>query len=313
MISACFDSHGDRRRAAASTGPRGLRAGLFPLPVLLAALLMALGAVRAVAEPLEVEGVSRPQYNAQLNFSASGMVYDIPVKSGQAVKKGDLLIHLDSRAEDSRIAQLRHEIRSTIKIRTLQNKIKQARLDMDRYSEALAHNAATEMEAQHARLAHALSKLALEEEEFRLEQLRRRLDELSAQREHMDLYAPCDGYIEDIFVEKGMAVDRNVPALRLVAIDPILVELTLALDKAMQLSIGDTVEVRQPGADAVLAGEVIQIARIAILSNRSQKIRVHVPNPGGMPVGLMVRVRFPHIDAGPAAVDASTEHQRRGL
>jgi RND family efflux transporter MFP subunit len=259
----------------------------------------------ASAKKLEVNGVSRPRYNAQLSFTVPGSVYEIAVKPGQTVKRGDLLMHLDSRAEDCRIAQLKSEISSTIKIRTLQSRIKQAHLDMDRFAEALRQNAATVMEFQHAQLTHDLSLLALEEEQFRIEQLKRSLNELQAQRERMYLYAPCDGYVEDISIEKGMAVDRNVPALRLVAIDPILVELTLPVEEAMQLKIGDRVEVRQPDSDTVFTGKVDQIAKIAILSNRTLKVRIHVPNPKKMPVGLMVTVFFPTIDVGNKA-DAVT-------
>lgn len=255
---------------------------------------------------LEAQGVSRPMYNAQLSFAMPGSVYAIAVKPGQAVKEGDLLMHLDSRAEDSRIELLDAEIASDIKIRTLQTRIEQARLDMNRFAGALKDKAATVMEYQHARLAHSLSVLALEEERFRIEQLKRNRSELVAHRERMYLYAPCDGYVEELLVERGMAVDRNVLALRLVALDPILVELTLPVEKAMRLNVGDPVEVRQPGSDKVLSGEVAHVAKIAVLSNRTLKVRVHVPNPQGMPVGLMVTVRFPGIDGAEPPKNANT-------
>jgi multidrug efflux pump subunit AcrA (membrane-fusion protein) len=114
----------------------------------------------------------------------------------------------------------------------------------------------------------------------------------------MYLHAPCDGFVEEILVERGMAVDRNVPALRLVSTDPILVELTLPVDRALLLKEGDAVEVAQPGSGEVFPGIVAQVAKIAVLSNRTLKVRVHVPNPGGRPVGLMVNVSFPSIAAG---------------
>ena len=264
-------------------------------------LLFAFSAPSAFAAALEVQGVSRPIYNAQLSFALPGSVYEIAVKPGQAVKEGDLLMHLDSRAEDQRIELINAEIASDIKIRTLKTRIEQARLDMNRFAGALREKAATLMEYQHAKLAHSLSILALEEEQFRIEQLKRNKEELLAQRHRMYLYAPCDGYVEDIIVERGMAVDRNVLALRLVSIDPILVELTLPVDKAMQLKKGDSVEVRQPGSETVLAGEVAHIAKIAVLSNRTLKVRVHVANPQGTPVGLMVTIRFPGIVSGDVA------------
>lgn len=97
---------------------------------------------------------------------------------------------LDTRTEDSRLRLLEQEIASTIKIRTLTTKSKQAGLDMARYAAALKNKAATVMEAQHAKLAYGLSVLALEEEYFRIEQLKLNRNELLAIRECMRLYAP---------------------------------------------------------------------------------------------------------------------------
>ena len=88
---------------------------------------------------------ARAMYNAQLSFAVPGSVYAIGVKPGQSVKKGDLLMNLDSRAEDSRLALLDSEIASTIKVRTLETKIVQAKLDMERFADALRHKAATAM------------------------------------------------------------------------------------------------------------------------------------------------------------------------
>lgn len=272
--------------------PRGL---LGPLRIVCAAgLLLFCSTARGEGGDMrETQGVSRPMYNAQLSFALPGSVFAIAVQPGQAVREGDLLMHLDSRAEDSRLALLDSEIANTIKIRTLKTKIEQAQLDMQRYADALRQKAATVMEYQHAKLAHSLSVLALEEEEFRIEQLQRSKQELLAQRERMYLYAPCNGYVEEVLVEKGMAVDRNVPAIRLVAIDPIQVDLTLPVDQALLLKEKDEVEVILPGTQHVIKGVVAHIAKIAVLSNRTLKVRVHVPNADGKPVGLMVTVRFP--------------------
>lgn len=278
----------DSRRLA----PRLWRAACLLLTLLYCACIMP---AAPWAASLEAQGVSRPMYNAQLSFALPGSIYVIAVKPGEAVKEGDLLMHLDSRAEDSRISLLDSEIQSTIKIRTLQTKIEQARLDMQRYANALTHKAATVMEHQHAKLAHSLSVLALEEERFRIEQLKRNREELLAQRERMYLYAPCDGFVEDVLVERGMVVDRNVPALRLVSTDPLLVDLTLPVDKALLLKEGESVEVFLPGSSAALRGTVAQVAKIAVLSSRTLRVRVHVPNPQRIPAGLMVTVRFPSI------------------
>lgn len=247
---------------------------------------------QAMGKVFEVQGVSRPIYDAQLSFPVAGSLADIVVKAGQIVKKNDLLMSLDSRPEDTRISLLDYEIMNTLKIRTLNTKMAQAKLDMERYAGALKAKAATLMEVQHSKLTYNLTKLAIEEEKFRIEQLKRNREELIAQRERMHLYAPSDGYIEDILVERGMAVDRNVIILRLVDIDPLIVELTLPFEQVSLLHEGDEVEVMYPTTKETLRGTIMHIAKIAVLSNRTLKVRIHVPNPQGMPVGLMATVRF---------------------
>ncbi len=252
--------------------------------------------VHGAEKYFEVQGVSRPMYNATLSFSVPGSVFEVNVVPGQTVKKGTLLMHLDSRAEDSRLMQMEHEVNNTIKIQTLEAKVAQAKLDMLRYEGAYKSRAATLMELQHARLGHELSVLALKEERFRLRQLALSLKELQAQRDKMYLYAPRDGFVEGILVEQGMAVDRNVTAVHYVSIDPLLVELTLPIEQAMQIQVGDIVEVLQPHTDTAFTGKVTQVARIAVLSSKTLKVGILVDNPQHIAAGLMVTVRFkaPH-------------------
>ncbi|MDR0440021.1 MAG: HlyD family efflux transporter periplasmic adaptor subunit [Candidatus Accumulibacter sp.] len=261
-----------------------------------------------IGAALVAQGVSRPAYNAQLNFAMPGSVFSIQVKPGQAVKAGELLMSLDTRAEDSRLKLLEQEIRSSIKIRTLSTKIRQANLDMERYAAALQDKAATLMEAQHAKLAHDVSRLALEEEHFRIAQLKLNRDELLAIRERMRLYAPCDGYVEDVLVELGVAVDKNIPALQLVSIDPLQVDITLPVEQAMRIREGDRVRAVLPDGEERPAF-IKQVARIAVLSNRSLKVRVDVPNPAGTPAGLMVKVFFPEGADRPPIKPEGAEHE----
>lgn len=241
---------------------------------------------------VEFEGVLRPVYDGQLSFALPGRLSKIKVKRGQYVKKGALMMHLNTRTENARLALLENEILNTIKFRTLETQKEQAKLDMERYQSALHENAATLMEFQHSTLMYNLSVLALEEEQFRINQLKLNRKELLSQRDSMYLYAPISGYVEEIYVEKGMAVDRNIPAIRFVSIDPMMVELTLPVKIAVALNVGDSVNVVHPASKETLVGKIVHVARIAVLSNRTLKVRIHVPNPEGLSVGLMARVIF---------------------
>lgn len=244
-------------------------------------------------QAVEFEGVLRPVYDGQLSFALPGRLSEIKVTRGQYVKKGAFMMHLNTRAENARLALLENEIRNTIKFRTLETQKKQAKLDMERYQSALHENAATLMEFQHSELMYNLSVLALEEEQFRINQLKLNRKDLLAQRDSMYLYAPINGYVEEIYVEKGMAVDRNIPAIRFVSIDPMMVELTLPVKIAVALEVGDLVSVLHPASKETLVGKIVHVTKIAVLSNRTLKVRIHVPNPEGLSVGLMAKVIFP--------------------
>lgn len=235
------------------------------------------------------QGISRPSYNAPLSFALPGVIYTIDVEAGDKVKAGDLLMSLDTRAEDQRLALLAAEMQSTIKRRVLETQRAQAKLDMERFRNARKHNAATDMEVQHAELQYKLATLGLEEETFRIKQLGLNREELLAQREKMRLYAACDGIVEDIPVERGMAIDRNIAALRLVTIDPMIVELNLPVEIADKLEEGTLLDIIMDDG-CVAKGTVTHKASIAVLSSRTLRVRLTVPNPMGHSVGLLVKV-----------------------
>ncbi len=246
----------------------------------------------SLAHSFEVQGVSRPFYDASLSFSVPGTIGDILIEEGDEVFEGQELIRLDSRAESARIKLIENEINADIKQRTLLSRAEQSRVDMVRYQDAKRHNAATAVEVQHSQLAYELNKLAIEEEVFRIDQLRLNLDELLAQKEKMVLKAPVSGYIEEIAVEKGMAVDRNVLALRLVSNNPLLIEFSLPIDQALAIKEGDSVDIRTENSSMVFEGEVAQIAKVAVLSNKTLKVRVKADNIHNLPAGLLLNVSF---------------------
>lgn len=244
------------------------------------------------ADELRLQGVSLPNYNAQLSFPIPGVVGEIAVRAGQRVKTGDLLMRLHSDPEDRRIELVQHEVGNIVKLRILQTRADQAAVDYERYKGALKRQAATDMETQHAHLAHKLTLLELEEEKFRLEQLERSLHELMAHRERMRLYAAVDGYVEEVNVEVGMAVDKNTPALRLVSIDPLTVDFSMPVARALTFKEGEKVTLCFPKTTTCREGLIRHIGKIAILSSGNLRVRVQSDNPQNTPAGMMLEAVF---------------------
>lgn len=270
-----------------------VRTSILCAALVFAVVLQAFSPEGAQAKELRVQGVTSPIYNAQLSFPVPGTVGRIAVQPGQAVRAGELLMALESTPEDKRLELLENEIGNTVKIRILKSRAAQAKVDYERYKGALSRNAATTMETQHAKLTYDLSILALEEEEFRIEQLKRNYEELLAHRERMRLYAACDGFIEEVGVEVGMAVDKNVPAVRLVSVDPFYVDFAVPVQVAASLHVGTQVMLCRPGSTDCRPGVINQVGKVAVLSSGNLKVRVQAQNQQKIPVGMMLEGVFP--------------------
>ena len=238
----------------------------------------------------QIQGVTRPVYDAKLSFASQGTIFTLPVKAGAQVKKGELLMALDTRAEESRLAAITAEIESPLKLQSLQTRLDQSQLDMQRYQSAYEHKAATAMETQHSQLNVTLSKLAKKEEQFRVTQLRLAHEELAAQIDRMRLYSPCDCVVEDVMVELGMAVDRSLPALRLVDTQRLRIDINLPIEQALQFKAGESLWIRYAPQAQPVKATIVNISRLAVLSNHSLGLRLEAPNPQHYPAGMQATV-----------------------
>ncbi|OEU71366.1 MAG: hypothetical protein BA863_06200 [Desulfovibrio sp. S3730MH75] len=240
----------------------------------------------------EFQGVCLPSYDARLGFAMSGVVSEIPVVKGQEVEAGTVLLRLNSKAEQARLAQLDAELATTIKLKSSRVKLKQAQLDMKQYREAYSEKAASVMETQHAELTAELSKLAVEDEKFNRKILALQLKEMQILVDKMSLAAPRKGVVEEILVEEGVAVEKSGVALRLVTIDPTRIDISVPLEVGMNLNSGDKVNVTY--ADSYLVtGKITHVAKVADMSSNTLRVSMEIPNPERRPVGVLVTVKLP--------------------
>src|SRR5438093_11995448 len=84
--------------------------------------LLAFGLARAddaasSAEPFQL-GTTKPFIHAQLGVMQYGIVLELPVKRGQAVKVGDVLLRQDDRQERAELERLQLEADSNVRVDT---------------------------------------------------------------------------------------------------------------------------------------------------------------------------------------------------
>ncbi|NOS99405.1 MAG: efflux RND transporter periplasmic adaptor subunit [Phycisphaerales bacterium] len=264
----------------------------------------------ASAQPADrvFEGLTRPSRDVDLVMRVSGVLARLPVKSGQAVRQGDVIAELKSELERQslEIARLRSESDHEIIIAEKTRKLRET--ELSQLKELAAREAASKWEVE-------TTGVQVEIEQARAETARfnKRLAEADHHREQLllaerTLVAPFDGVILRTMKEEGEGVADLEPIAVLVRLDPIWVECNLPADLFGRVHVGGVAGVRivaadpavdGSGEDPAAAAEVSRdgtiIAADPLVDAASNTFRVifEVSNPdGAFAAGLVVRVRL---------------------
>jgi RND family efflux transporter MFP subunit len=262
----------------------------------LACLFVVFGSVTSAAgsTPQLFDGISRAHRDLHPGFTVPGRVAEVYVLEGQAVQKGESLVRLDDRDARERVAVLRVRAESTIEIESAQASLELATNEESRVRDAHAQAGANEFELRRAELATLQARLTLA-----LRQ-RQQQEAISAHRraelalEEFTCRSPIDGIIEDIAVEAGELVDRQVPVVRVVRADPLVIETTVATAITMGLQIGDAAEIKIPviSDGRTFTGHITRLSQIADPASGTRMVFIEAENPESLPAGMRVSVEF---------------------
>jgi macrolide-specific efflux system membrane fusion protein len=172
-----------------------------------------------IEETLLVSGLVKPSVTIEVRAEASGLVETTPVKDGERVSAGQVLVTLDSRVAQTAV----QEAEAQLKQAELQ--LESSRLDADEDTLAvrrLAHNRNVELhkrglipqsDVEASELQVRLAERALERarrnllaSEARLDQLRAQLEQRRAQLQHTIVRSPIDAWVIKRHVEVGSGV-----------------------------------------------------------------------------------------------------------
>jgi len=259
-------------------------------------------AQQAPSEPASaslVTGVTAPSVHAKLGLNQLGIVKTLPVKEGQQIKKGDLILQQDDGQEQAALEALELEANSDVKIQASKADLKVKQLQFQRYKELQAKGSSNPSEVEEAEVkvvyADAQVKVAeLEQQKAKLEAKRQRI-----KVEQMRILSPVDGFVETIDTSVGEITDPQKPVLSVVQNDPVWIEFYLPVGQAQKLKVGQTVEVKYIEDAQFQPAKMIYRAPVANAQADMQKIRLEMANTANKDTGLQVSVKLP-AELGPA-------------
>lgn len=215
------------------------------------------------ARAIRIAGLTEADKRAVLATRVGGIIEKLPVKRGDRVKAGDLILMLAEEEKRSAVANARALLSQ-----------RQAELDA---AERLAKSG-------------NLAKLQLDTARSNLAAAKSQFDAATADLERNQVKAPFDGVVDRVSVELGSAVMQGGEVATVLALDPIIARGEVSERDLGYVKVGDRASVTLVNGQTV-EGVVRYISRDASVPTRTFRVDVAIPNPEGtIPAGMTAEI-----------------------
>ncbi|MEO5323863.1 efflux RND transporter periplasmic adaptor subunit [Mesorhizobium sp. CC13] len=224
------------------------------------------------ARAIRLSGQTEADKRATLATRAAGIIAELPVKQGDHIKQGDLILMLD--AEEKAAA-----------VDTAKAVLDQRKAEWEAAQKLTKTGSVAKLQADSAwsNYQTALSQQQAAEAELARNQVK----------------APFDGVVDRVKVELGSSVMQGAEIATILSLDPILAKGEISERDLRYIKIGDEAEVRLVNGD-VVKGKLRYVSRDATAQTRTFPVEIAIPNPDGtIPAGMTaeITIRAKPVDA----------------
>ena len=215
------------------------------------------------ARAIRISGHTEAEKRVTLATRVMGVIESLPVKQGQRVERGDLVMRLN--AEDKEAA-----------IRMAESVVAQRQAEADAAERLVGGGNAPKLQADQARAALATAESQLEGAKAELDQY--------------EIYAPYNGLIDRVPVQRGSTILAGAEVATLINLDPLLAVGEVSERDLAYLQLGNTADIRLVDGKTV-QGTLRYISRDASSATRTFRIEVAIPNEDkSLPAGMTAEI-----------------------
>lgn len=261
--------------------------------LVLAPIFFWLGAVDAMAQPQEFDGLIEPTLSTNVGSNTPGILESVNVDRGDMVKEGQVVAALQAGVEKATmdLAKARAELDATIKSKRAE--LEYAERSKQRKKELYEKKTLSFQEWDEAETKRILAELALNEA---LEG--KRLAELEYKRsvevvKRMSIRSPVNGVVVERYLHPGEYIEDK-PVLKLAQIDPLHVEVIMPVSTLGSVKVGMFAEVKpEAPVGGVYKAKVTIVDKVVDAASGTFGVRLELPNPDyKLPPGLKCKVLF---------------------
>lgn len=215
------------------------------------------------ARAIRISGLTEADKRAVLATRVGGVIAKLPVRQGQRVKAGDLILMLDAEEKVSAVDSAQQ-------------------LVVQRQAELGA--------AEQLAKSGNLPKLQLDTARSNLTSAQSELRKAQAELDRNEVKAPFDGIVDRVPVELGSAVMQGGEVATVLALDPVIARGEISERDLRFIKAGDDADIRLVNGETV-KGKLRYISRDASPATRTFRVEVAIPNPdGAIPAGMTAEI-----------------------
>lgn len=209
-----------------------------------------------------------------------GKVEDVLVDVGDKVKKGQVLVRLETKEIRAQLKQARAGLEAAkAAAEQAQARFAEAKKNLARMEELYQQGAISQQTLDQVRMQYELAKTAAAEAQK--EQAEAGVQLAETQLENAIIKSPIAGIVAFRYVDPGDMAGPSSPVITVVNMDTVTVTVNVSESEINSVQLGDKVEVTVPAAGdrTVFQGEVTMVSPAADPRTKAYPVEVTIDNP----------------------------------
>lgn len=243
---------------------------------------------------MSFEGLIKPYEDIELGCSVIGIIDEIHVERGDIIKKGQLLVTLDAKVEKSSISLAQAKIalaNSSIDLQKVRHEF--AKREFERKQNLSEKNIISSYDLDESQTNLEVAEEALKQAIAQKKVSEQELKQTQEVYNRMMIHSPINGVMVRKLLSKGELVDK-LPILRLVQLDPLLIEVTIPATYWSKITINTKAKIEpEIPLEGQLIGTVYRIDPLVDAKSGMFQVLIKLPNESHkIPVGLKCNITF---------------------
>jgi len=242
-------------------------------------------------QTVQYPGEVRGRYETQLAFQVSGKISKRNVDSGTVVRKGDVLMEIDTKDIEQAVNM------SLAQLNSAQSQLRLAQANLERFQKLYEQGAVSKMQLDQYQGAYEVAAAAVQQAAALYSQGMNQLG-------YSQLRADADGVVAGVYAEAGQVVSAGQPVVTLVKGDEREIEISVPENSIDEIRNAKQIEVSfwaLPGI--TVGGKIREISPVADSITKTYKVRISLSEPpSAVKLGMTAAVTITKATAGQTAI-----------